>query len=204
MCHGNKEGEIKVIELIFPSNHWASIYSDTVSLSNRFFFTCAIVQVRSKFNDSSLGYQYQRITRSEPVAMTQDRTKHVTLKVSLPPTSHKPNNKGIVRDSVVQPGTEVSSGASHTNRRKTGDVFTQWGKASLHFIPPHSASSQSNLLGPAACKTEKKKGRRKKDTSKRKCSQSVQFRSTQFSRVREPFCFFSFVSVRASSDEDER
>lgn len=67
-----------------------------------------------------------------------DTVPHKTrdLESIIPPTSHKPNNKGIVRGSVVQPGTEVSSGASHTNRRKTGDVFTQWGKASLHFTPP--------------------------------------------------------------------
>jgi len=166
MCHSNKEGEIKAIELIFPSNHRTSIYSDTVSLSKRLFFTCAIVQVRK--ND--LYYGTTSTIESEPVAMTQYRTKHVTSIVSLPPRTSQ-TTKALF--GTVSYNQEPRSAAGHHTPTAAKLVTFLLSGARPRFTSPHLALPYLNqtYLGPRPAK--RRKGKEKEDTRKRERSRSV-------------------------------
>jgi len=110
-------------------------------------------------------------------------------------------NKGIVRDSGVQPGTEVSGGGASptpTAAKLVTFFFTQWGKASLHLTPPHFASSQQNLLGPAALQNGENKGRERRHKQARALAVSSAWVDLAQSGARTILFFLSFPS-----DEDE-
>lgn len=131
---------------------------------------------------------YHRITRSEPVAMTQDRTKHVTLKVSPPPRTSQ-TTKALF--GTVSYNQEPRSAAGHHTPTAAKLVTFLLSGAKPRFTSPHLTLPHLNqtYLGPRPAKRRKRR-KEKKDTSRRERSRSVQFRSTQFSRVRELFCFF--------------